>query len=353
MPRRTTWCAAAAGQNPLMPTPAALPPLPFGESIAVAFEDLRSCIDWLGRMEVGPARLGSLGPVEQFRIRFMAVELPGVGLFAGASTPLAIEHLSQRIGIVVPFADCTTDAVVGGKQFRWSSRKACFVNPAGQRGTADSTGGSYLRIDIAPETLELKAQQMLAPLRRKSVDLQLDRPRVVPLQAGSHDWFASIQAVCGIIDAHGCDPAALVALGIDDVICRLAVTLLAPELVLHAQPTVSEPRGFDISPLIETTLGRLHERITLADMARWCERSPRAVQLAFMKKFGTPPMDWLRDQRLTRLRARLLGAAANESLKAAAAACGISRLSLVTADYQRLFGETPEATLTRGRGLLP
>ena len=336
-----------------MAPPPPLLPLPFGESTAVAFDDLRSCIDWLGRMEVGPARLGALGPVEQFRIRFMAVELPGVGLFAGVSTPLAIEHLSQRIGIVVPFADCTTDAVVGGKRFRWSSRQACFVNPADQRGTAESTGGSYLRIDVATETLELTAQEMLGPLRRKPVDLQLDRPRVVPLQAGGHDWFASIQAVCGIVDALGCDPTALAALGIDDVIRRLAVTLLAPDLVLNTRPTVSEPRGFDIGPLIETTLGRLHERITLADMARSCERSPRAVQLAFMKKFGMSPMDWLRDQRLTRLRARLLAAAASESLKTAASACGIPRLSLVAADYERLFGETPEATLTRGRGLLP
>lgn len=336
-----------------MPTNALLSPLPFGESTAVAFADLRSCIDWLGRMEVGSTRLGAIGPVERFRIRFQAIELPGVGLFAGASTPLAIEHFSQRLGILVPFADCTTDAVVGGKRFRWRSRQACFVNPAGQRATAESTGGSYLRIDMAPEALELTAQEMLGPLRSKPVDLQLDRARVVPLQAGGHDWFATIQNLCGIIDAHGCDPTVLAALGIDDVIRRLAVTLLAPDLVLHTQPTVGEPRGFDIGPLIKTTLDRLHERITLADMARWSERSPRAVQLAFMKKFGMSPMDWLRDQRLTRLRARLLGAAANESLTTAASACGIPRLSVVAADYERLFDETPEATLTRGRGLVP
>ena len=336
-----------------MSTTPPLPPLPFGEATAVAFDDLRSCIDWLGRMEVGPARLGAVGPVERFRIRFQAVELPGVGLFAGASTPLSIEHFSQRIGIVVPFADCTTTAVVGGKRFRWSSRKACFVNPAGQRGTAESTGGSYLRIDIAPESLQLTAQEMLGPLRSKPVDLQLDRARVVPLQAEGHDWFATIQAVCGIIDAHGCDPTVLAALGVDDVMRRVAVALLAPNLLVRPQPAVGEPRGFDIGPLVEMTTGRLHERITLADMARWCERSPRAVQLAFMKTFGVSPMDWLRDQRLTRLRSRLLGAAANESLKTAALACGIPRLSLVAADYERLFGETPEATLTRSRGLVP
>lgn len=335
-----------------MPMPALLP-LPFGEATAVAFDDLRSCIDWLGRMEVGPARLGAVGPVERFRIRFHAIELPGVGLFAGASTPLAIEHLSQRVGILVPFADCTTDAVVGGKRFRWSSRTACFVNPAGQRATAESTGGSYLRIDIAAETLELTARDILGPLCRKPVDLQLDRARVVPLQAVGHDWFATIQSLCGIIDAHGCDPSALATLGIDDAIRRVAVALLAPDLVLHARPTVSDPRGFDIGPLIETALDRLHERITLADMARWCERSPRAVQLAFVKKFGLSPMDWLRDQRLTRLRARLLGAAPNESLAAVAAACGIPRVAVVVPDYERLFGETPEATLARGRGLVP
>lgn len=329
-----------------------LQPLPFGDATALRFDDLRSCIDWLGRLRHGPAQFGAIGPVEQFRIRFQSLELPGVGLFAGTSTPLAIDHLSDRIGILVPFAGCATVARIGRMQHRWATPHGCFLNPAGQRATAESTGGAYLRIDIAPETLASTMAEIVGPLRRKAVDLQLDRARVVPLRFASTDWSAVVRSLCGTIDAYGCDVAALTAAGIDDVIRRTAAMMLRPEDALRGPPAI-ETRGFDLGPLVVQMMDRLHERITLADLARWSERSIRTVQLAFLKRFGVSPMEWLRDQRLERLRARLLTAAEGESVASIARACGLPRLTPVVPDYVQRFGETPEQTLTRREGLLP
>jgi AraC-like DNA-binding protein len=327
-------------------TPSPLQPLPFGDATALRFDDLRSCIDWLGRLRQGPAQFGAIGQVEQFRIRFQGLELPGVGLFAGTSTALSIDHLSDRIGILVPFAGCATVADIGRTRFRWSTGHGCFLNPAGQRATAESTGGAYLRIDIAPEILASTMAEILGPLRRKAVDLQLDRARVVPLRFESTDWSAVVRSLCGTIDAYGGDVAALTAAGIDDVIRRTAAMMLRPVEALGGPPAI-ETRGFDLGPLVDQVMDRLHERITLSDLARWSERSIRTVQLAFHKRFGVSPLEWLRDQRLERLRARLLKAAEGESVASIARACGLPRLTAVVPDYVQLFGETPEQTLDR------
>ena len=52
---------------------------------------------------------------------------------------------------------------------------------------------------------------------------------------------------------------------------------------------------FDLEPLLEVIAANLGGRLTLADMERWSGRTARTIQLAFQRRFGFGPMQWVRD----------------------------------------------------------
>jgi len=87
--------------------------------------------------------------------------------------------------------------------------------------------------------------------------------------------------------------------------------------------------------------------VTLADMERWSGRSARSIQLAFEKRFGIGPMQWLRERRLDLVRERLLASRDGETVREIAAACGMHRLATLIPEYTRRFGEKPSETLRR------
>lgn len=97
-------------------------------------------------------------------------------------------------------------------------------------------------------------------------------------------------------------------------------------------------------PVIEANLGR---RVALPDMEAWSGRTARALQLAFQKRFGIGPMQWLRDRRLELVRARLLAAEPGATIREIAAACGMPRMATLIPEYSSRFGELPSETLAR------
>lgn len=321
--------------------------LPFGAASAKAFDDVTSCTDFLGRLPGAPSRFDAIGRAKDFRIRLRPVPLPGLSLFAGTSSPKTVDHESARVAVVIPFGDCASVIRAGRREYRWASPHHAFFIPAGHHIEAESTAGAFVRLDIEASLLARTAAGMAGIGPRRRI-LALDEPRIVAMKAKGTDWLPMIRAICRTIDELGCDPARLAAAGVDDSILRIVALMLQPERVL-ADDEPSPERQVDLAPLLERIMAGLTGRITMGDLESWSDRSARSIQMAFQKRFGMSPMQWIRERRLDLVHSRLLAAAPETTVKEIVAACGISRMATFIPDYTRRFGERPSETLRRSR----
>jgi AraC-like DNA-binding protein len=326
-----------------------VPPIPFGLASAKVYTDEATCGEFLARLPDAPSRFGAIGQAADFRIRLRNVALPGVSLVAGAGTAKATSHSSRRVALVIPFGQCETVLRDDRGEHRWAAPHHAFFIPAGQAIEAESTAGSFLRLDIVETALTRVAAGMAGARAPLVGGLDLKQSRVIPMQVRGVNWLPVIRGLCSTIDALDCDPQRLAIAGLDDVILRTAVMMLRPELFVEQQWAARPQRGFDLDPLLERIRANLSGRVTLAEMEAWSGRTARAIQLAFQKRFGIGPMQWVRDRRLDLIRERLLAARDGETIREVAAACGITRMATLIPEYAARFGERPSETL-RGRG---
>jgi transcriptional regulator GlxA family with amidase domain len=154
-----------------------------------------------------------------------------------------------------------------------------------------------------------------------------------------------IRSLCSTIDAVDCDAGRLMAAGFDDVLLRTAVMMLCPEMFFQQQWASRQVRGFDLGPLLERIEANLGGRITLAEIEAWSGLTARAIQLAFQKRLGIGPMQWVRERRLDLIRAKLLTARSGDTVRGIAASCGITRMATLIPEYAARFGERPSETL--------
>lgn len=328
---------------------ASLPATPFGLASAQVFTDETSCGEFLARLPDSPSRFGAIGSPEAFAIRLRNVSLPGVSLVAGSGTPKATDHSSRRLTLVIPFGGVETVLRVGREEHRWAAPHHAFFIPAGEKIEAESSGGAFLRLDMVEAAVTKTAAGMSGLRKPNTAALDLSRSRIVPLQVRGMNWLPVIRSLCSTIDAFDCDAASLVAMGFDDLLLRTAVTMLRPEILREPQWAARAARGFDLDPLLERIEANLAGRISLAEMEAWSGRTARALQLAFQKRFGIGPMQWVRDRRLDLVRAKLLAARPGDTVRGLAASCGLTRMATLIPEYAARFGERPSDTL-RGRG---
>lgn len=321
-----------------------LAPIPFGAALAMGFDSEAACCEFMARFPDAPSRFGAIGPAAQFRIRLRNVALPDVSLVAGAGTAKATTHLGRRAALVIPFARCETVLRSAEGTHRWAAPHHAFFIPAGEQIAAESTAGAFLRLDIVEDALVRTAAGMAGGAGTDALHLRVPRP--IPLKALGTSWLPAIQALCSTVDALGCDGSRLAAAGLDDVILRTVVTMLRPEWTMDATRN-GQARALDLDPLLEWITAHLAGRLTLADVERWSGLSARTIQLAFQRRFGRGPMQWVRERRLDLLRARLLAAPRDAKVSTLAEACGLTRPATLAEAYAERFGELPSHTLRR------
>jgi transcriptional regulator GlxA family with amidase domain len=136
---------------------------------------------------------------------------------------------------------------------------------------------------------------------------------------------------------------------LDDLIRRLIVMLLVPDLLEAAttEPLISEP--FTHQGLVEWLLAHLHEPISLSDMEKRSCYSRRSLQNAFKQRFGCGPMQWLRQQRLAKAKSLLEDPAHRLSQLEVAQACGYLCQASFSRDFLNRFGERPSRYQRRFR----
>lgn len=114
---------------------------------------------------------------------------------------------------------------------------------------------------------------------------------------------------------------------------------------LARHPAAPAPR--QIKRAVEFIIARLSAPITLVDIAQHAAISVRSLQSGFRKYRQMTPMEYLRTQRLARVREDLLDPAIPPEIPHIALSWGFTHLYLFMRYYKKQFGESPQATLGR------
>lgn len=96
-------------------------------------------------------------------------------------------------------------------------------------------------------------------------------------------------------------------------------------------------------------LAHLADPLTVEDIARAAQVTPRTLQLAFRVFRGTTPMGFWRDQRLVRAHCDLIAAGPDASVTDIALRWGFSHFGRFADLYRKRFGQSPSVTLRSAR----
>jgi AraC-like DNA-binding protein len=150
-----------------------------------------------------------------------------------------------------------------------------------------------------------------------------------------------------------CDPALPALLGLDDLLLRLVVSWLQPQL-LQERPTdqqrIRERWGRNrFDELIDYIRANLDQPLRLSELESRSHYSKRALQYAFRQKLGCTPQQWIREQRLEKAMHQLQQDHQCRSVRAIALGCGYRHGGHFSADFKKRFGISPSAA-RRGGG---
>jgi len=109
----------------------------------------------------------------------------------------------------------------------------------------------------------------------------------------------------------------------------------------------SRPLPADMVRALRWLRGHLSEPVRLEQLADIAGVRPRTLETHFKLFLGTTPLGWVRRMRLAQARQRLLRSAGNATVTDVAVATGFNQLGRFAAQYRKVFGELPSATIQR------
>jgi AraC-like DNA-binding protein len=209
------------------------------------------------------------------------------------------------------------------------------------------TGGTLIGFTLA------SLQRRFAAIRGTtevpaSVVPELLRPLALPLQTPQQVFLVhTVLHALELIDqaiALSTRPPAVLAL--DDLILRSIALLLAAE---QPPPAPWPFNGRSLDEAVDLAMGwmlaHLDRPISLTDLEQQVGYSRRALQLAFRRRVGCGPIQWLRRQRLEAAHSLLAAAASGQqpplSMAEVGRRCGYINASAFSRDFAQRYGVPP------------
>jgi len=328
----------------------AIPKLLFGECDAVRLTDHKALGDQINRVYPGVNAYDPIGSPSDFYSEVNALQLPAMRLVAVVMSPSHLDRASTKTATLkVPLLgafNCT----LGGRHHLCGPDLGGMYYPQDSgrvKGSGDAC--NQVSFQFEPLVLENTARTMLGLPGQAALDLQLQNPRVVPLAIAGQSFGSILQHVGALIDLHQRNATVLTQLGMQDTLYRHIAMLLRPDVFL---PQLATPRttasSAMLSQLCDYMAAHLDASLTLTDLEAFSGLSARSLQLAFKKQLGCSPMQWLTEQKLHAIRAKLTKADASESVTSLAGAY-FPNLGDFARYYRRQFGELPSETLAGQR----
>jgi AraC-like DNA-binding protein len=254
--------------------------------------------------------------------------------------------------VVVPYVAGTNRFEIGRSTYTF--RHSSFFIPATRnRIRLHCTTCSGVIISFDPETLLPVAHAIAGPgFDAIALRVALEQPAILnrrldPRRDRLHRML--IEALAFAESAITIGGAVNPMLRLDDLIRRLIVMMLVPDLLEFQESPAGEGDPFVHAGLVEWLLGNLGEPISLTDMEQRSSYSRRSLQYAFKQRFGCGPMQWLRRQRLSKARTLLEFPGSCRDVSDVAQACGYISAAAFSRDYAARYGERPSRVWRRFR----
>lgn len=134
---------------------------------------------------------------------------------------------------------------------------------------------------------------------------------------------------------------------LDDVILRMVVLLLLPELQGENPPPRAEMPAASarakLESLVEWIESNLGASIGLSDLEHQVHWSRRSLQYAFRDVYGCSPMQWVRRRRLHRAMQRLTHPQPGDTVTLIGREFGFASAVAFSRDFRRVYGCTPSS----------
>ena len=254
--------------------------------------------------------------------------------------------------LVLPYPAGVNAFTIDQRTYRFRS-SALFIPAAGTRILLDCSQCSGIIISFPAESLLPVAQAMagpgfdLLPLRAALVQPAVLSRQADPRRDRLHALLMEAMAFAEQCLAIGGSIHPMLCL--DDLIRRLIVMLLLPDLLEAAAAPPFQAEPFAHQGLVDWLLAHLQEPISLSDIEKRSSYSRRTLQYAFKQRFGCGPMQWLRQQRLAKARGLLEQTAFQWGLQDVATACGYLSQASFSRDFLARYGERPSRVQRRFR----
>jgi len=226
-----------------------------------------------------------------------------------------------------------------------------YLPPAPLSLENDITSG--VALNLPPTTLLQTALTMAGPeglpAARLSVFQQpkrllMDEPASARLINGLYSLLITLDQLMG---SPGAD---LGLLRLDDVLIRMVVLLLLPELQQDPPSSSGVAPGeaaarSKLESLLEWIDANLESPIGLSDLEAQMNWSRRTLQYSFQRVYGCSPMQWVRRRRLHRAMQRLKNPLPGENVTSIARSVGFSSDLSFRREFRRRYGCTPSSVL--------
>ena len=297
----------------------------------------------LGDCELLPTK----AQLDDFHCRRHAVQLLDVSM-------TYLDYAAETTIKVTSAADCYTvhmtsaghgTAHIGGSEHHLTPFFALVISPGTTYTLSMDRDSPQNIVRIEREAVErqlsrLLGSQLKAPLSFTPVgDLTTDE---------AARWHGCLQ----ILSNEVMSPGSLIQQGFGAAPLEemLISTLLLVQENNYSQALKSRTTASGkpaVTRSIEFIERHLAEPISLNDIARHAQMSPRSIQAGFREDLSTTPITFIRDRRLDAVRRDLLAAMPHEGVTVTDVATrwGFQHLGSFSGLYRQRFGEVPSATL--------
>lgn len=327
--------------------PILLPRLPFGEHSARIDTSIKEMGDRLSQIGTGNCDYDLLDNTSPFMARSSLVNINGlkIGSIASKSAVVKVDQPSVNM-LMIPFA---------GRATYQTDRQAIQIEAgfsavylAKTKIQMEGITRSVLMAEIDTKRLKTIARCMLGLEQNTPIAFDLERPQSLPLQHGRISLQTIYSSMANMIDGFMSQPDLLNQSHIDDNFYRTTAMLMLPDLFLIQDPLINKNRSEKLLERACQYIDAHQDQVmTLSELEHVSGMSARNLQLEFRKHYQCTPTQWIRQQRLSSARERLLKAVTGTTVTTVALMCGFSKPSEFTHQYKLRFGELPSVTLAR------
>jgi AraC-like DNA-binding protein len=236
-------------------------------------------------------------------------------------------------------------AVIGGRTYDGDKHRGIVLSPAGDKVLHTSAGNARLSLAVRRETLDQHLAALLGEPPRKPVEFA---PAIDAASGHGRRLAGILHWAAAESERGACLGHSLVAARFEAFILD-ALLLFQPHNYSEALRRVERrvaPR--DVRRALDFIHANLAQPLTLADLVVVSGVPGRTLLKHFHDMHGVSPMRYLRHLRMQRVRDEL-----GSGLVAKVAECaqrwGFAHPGRFSIEYRRRFGESPSATLARGK----